>query len=600
MSQTISDNLFDALNKLGVDYCACVSGGGIMYLLDAASKSSGIKKYFFHHEQSAGFAAEAYSAANKSPSICLVTIGPGVANALAAAFSAYVNSVPVVFISGAKRSTIKTNYKKYRFNYPQDIDTKSVVGSVVKGYWEIKAGDSIQEIANSAISLAVNGRPGPVWISVPLDIQSKKVEQFKGKKRALVKRSLACDFGSALQAFLARNKRTVILTGSGVGWIKEEDWFAKFLRKMGLPCITSIGSNHTIFGARENNCGIFGPTGRRLANHILVSADSILVLGSGLDIDITGFDRKKFFEKKEIFSINSDPNLNFLECKKKTLIVEDLNNINYSKLLNLKTNQNSWKKYVRELNKILTPELDIVLSKNNGNEKISASGFVDPYGFALELGSRVKGNTAIVCGISLDVVSVCHCMSTSQKNVKIFVTKHAGQLGWDLPATLGVAHSAKFNRVICVTGDGSIMFNLQELATLSRLNIPINIFIYENAGYNSIRTTQITHLDSNLIGSDLSDLSFPEWKRLSDSFGFDFFEIKTNAGVSKNLERVLNQNKKTITLLRIDPHRNRTPRLVSILKGGKFETPALDCQFPILPDNISNQIQLLRLNNGIS
>jgi acetolactate synthase-1/2/3 large subunit len=348
-----------------------------------------------------------------------------------------------------------------------------------------------------------------------------------------------------------------------------------------------------------NNCGIFGPTGRRLANNVLVNADSILVLGSGLDIDITGFDRKKFFEKKEIFSINSDPDLNFLECKKKTLIVQNLNNINFSKFKSLKVTQNYWKKYVGTLKKILTPELDIVMSKYSSEKKLNTSDYVDPYGFALVLGSMVKRNTAIVCGISLDVVSICHCISTSQKNVKIFVTKHAGQLGWDLPATIGVAHSAKFNRVICVTGDGSIMFNLQELATLSRLSIPINIFIYENAGYNSIRTTQITHLNSNIIGSDLSDLSFPEWKKLSASFGFDFFDVKTNIDVIKNLKRVLNQNKKTITLLRIDPNRNRTPRLVSVLKGGKFETPSLDCQFPILPDKISNQIQLLKLQNGI-
>ena len=312
-------------------------------------------------------------------------------------------------------------------------------------------------------------------------------------------------------------------------------------------------------------------------------------MGSGLDIDITGFDRKKFFGAKEIFSINSDPNLDFMECKAKTLIIEDLNKIDFSKLINFNISQGSWKKYVGSLNKILTPQLDIELSRFDMEIKLNKINYVDPYSFALKLGSKVEKNTAIVCGISLDVVSVCHCFSTAKKNVQIFVTKHAGQLGWDLPAILGVAHSGKFHRVICVTGDGSIMFNLQELATLSRLSIPINIYIYENEGYNSIRTTQITHLNSNIIGSDLNDLSFPDWRTLSASFGFEFFEVDENKNLDKN-----------ITLLRVDPNRNRTPRLVSILKDGKFETPSLDNQFPALPEKIDNEIRLLKVRNGIS
>ena len=168
-----SEIIFASLRDVGVNYCACVSGGGIMYLLDAVGRNIDISKRYFHHEQSAALACEGYTRSTTNPSICLITIGPGVTNAISGAFSCFINSVPVIFISGAKRSNINTNYPEQRFSFPQDVDTETLVHPVVKKYYQVEENSDIQTLIKEAYSYAVSGRPGPVWIDVPLDLQAK-------------------------------------------------------------------------------------------------------------------------------------------------------------------------------------------------------------------------------------------------------------------------------------------------------------------------------------------------------------------------------------------------------------------------------------------
>ena len=580
----LSESLFDGLSTLGVDYCACVSGGGIMYLLDAVGRNSKINTQFFHHEQSAGIAAEAYSKAKTIPSVCLVTIGPGVANAVSAAFSAFVNSVPVIFISGAKRSNVSTDYRKERFTFPQDADTKSIVSGVTKGFWELTNADQLESILIDAVDLAKSGRPGPVWLSIPLDVQGFNLAGSNGISVKIPTKNTV-DVRAKLEKFIKESHRTVVLTGDGVNCILDTIDFQSFIKKIGLPCITSIGSNHTIIEADSLNLGIFGPVGRRAANIALTEADSIIALGTGLDIDLTGFDRKSFFENKKLLSINSDPQLEFSEVKNLTKITADMREIDFFGLSTIQHSQSSWVEVCKELNKLLSVEFEIAHHNNDGCDG------VDPYLFAQELGLHLPQMSAVVVGISLDAVSISHSikLKTTQR---LYISKHCGQLGWELPACVGIAHSKICNRVVCVTGDGSFMFNLQDLTTLSRTELPVNIFMYDNAGYNSIRTSQAAHLDSRFFGSTLADLTFPKWSALAESFGFDFFEIDSNDEIDSKIDRSL-MSDKSISIIKIHPNRSRTPRLVSKIVDGKFQSPRLSEQFPYLENNMQNLINSL-------
>lgn len=581
---TFSDLLFANLAVLGVDYCACVPGGGIMYLVDSVAKNEQFSVKYFHHEQSAGIAAEAYCKAKNIPSACLVTIGPGVANAVSSAFSAFINSAPVIFISGAKRSTVASNYQTQRFTFPQDADTRALVSGVVKGYWELSSVDSLENTIKTAYDLANSGRPGPVWISVPLDVQGKGVEGVEGVdvKARLRNKQPKRNILLELQNFLNNAERTVLITGDGVNCISQNEDYKNFLANINLPCITSIGSNHTITHANKLNLGVFGPAGRRAANIALSKADSIIALGTGFDIDITGFDRKSFFSNKKLLQINSDPNLDVHEANEFLRIIVNIADVDFSVLRNISHEQLNWADSCIKLNKFLSPDFEIKYHKND-----QCTG-VDPYFFASKIGNKLGDKAALVAGISLDVVSLSHSVALKPSQ-RLFISKHCGQLGWDIPATLGVAHTNLYDQIVCITGDGSIMFNLQELATLSSVPQHVHIFIYDNDGYNSIRTSQHAHLGGRLFGSTLNDLNFPDWMKLAHAFGFTYFEILNDFEVEEKIISSLSILK-TLTIVKVDANRSRTPRLVSKIINGQFQSPNLAEQFPYLETSIQKKV----------
>ena len=582
----LSHKLFDTLSLLGLKYCACVSGGGIMYLLDALGQNKDINTFYFHHEQSAGIAAEAYSKSTSQPSICLVTIGPGVANAVSAAFSAYINSVPVVFISGSKRSTVPTNYQLQRFTFPQDVDTRALVTGVVKGFWELSSVENLDSTLYSLVNLARSGRPGPVWLSVPLDFQGKPYEINDLTPTLSFNKPGKISIYEKLRTFISNSNRTIVITGDGVNAVVDFESYQSFVKYIGLPFITSIGSNHTILNATKLNLGVFGPVGRRSANIALTNADSLIVFGSGLDIDITGFDRVSFFKNKKVFLINTDPDLFFSEALEFEKTTTDLKQIDFNELAELKHNQTKWAEACIKLNEVLSPEFEIDFHNNDGLK------MVDPYLFTNTLGRLLPESTGIVAGISLDVVSLSHSIMLEESH-RLYISKHCGQLGWDLPAAIGVAHTNKFKNIICLTGDGSIMFNLQELATLNRVKQRVCIFIYDNDGYNSIRTSQSTHLENRWFGSTLEDISFPNWSKLAESFGFLYFQINTNNDIKNILNQAFKSTRNSITLIKVDQNRSRTPRLVSKIIDGKFQSPKLSEQYPYLDQKTQDVVDNL-------
>lgn len=576
-----AETLIAELSNLGVDYCASVPGGGIMYLVDAVGKSDAMRVRFFHHEQSAAFAAEAYGRAEARPAVCLVTIGPGVANAVAGAFSAFLNSVPCIFVSGAKRSNIQTDYKRVRFNYPQDADTKAMVSGVVKEFFEVDAQTNLADIARRAVEVANSGRPGPVWISHPLDLQGAPYEHaVLSAIESNQSRETPDNVYVDLLKFLGRVERPVLLLGRGCEPVMRSPAFQSFLENAGLPVITSIGSNHVITAARDKNLGFFGPTGRRAANWALTKADAIIALGSGLDIDNTGFDREAFFRGKAIFSLNSDENFDLSDC------CEDFNGFNVdlrradferlaSEFVAVEDKYAAWLSSCLQLEGRLSVAREV-------ETNLTQEG-VDPYLFCQNLISALPEKVAIAGGISLDVHALSH-VAKLKAGQEFYLSPHCGQLGWDLPAAVGLADTGRYARVVCVTGDGSAMFNIQELATLSRTDVPFNLFILANDGYNSIRSSQDTHLGGRYFGSDSADLGFPDWAKLSEAFNFRFHSLENNAeATSERLSQILAEPR-SLTILRIDPKRGRTPRLVSKIENGKFVSPTLAEQWPFLSE----------------
>jgi acetolactate synthase-1/2/3 large subunit len=584
-----SEIIFASLHEAGINYCTCVSGGGIMYLVDAVGRNSDISKRHFHHEQSAAFACEAYTRATANPSICLITIGPGVANAISGAFSCFINSVPVIFISGAKRSHIKTNYSMERFNFPQDADTESIVSPVVKKYYKIEESTHICSLINQAVNCAVSGRPGPVWIDVPLDLQAKV--QLSSHSRVVLKKTEKSFEFDTFSKFISKKKKPIFIFGRGLESVLNRVDFLSFRKNIKLPIITSIGSNHLISENKNFSAGFFGPTGRRAANILLENSDSIIAVGSGLDIDNTGFNREAFFKNKSIYLINSDENLSKtipLDKENIDFQILDIKNIDFNILLSVLDEKNdlftSWAEFSNEINLYFSVEKELSVKENSLG--------IDPYLFGHYINKILPKNSAVVGGISLDVHSFSH-VAFFKENQKFYLSPHCGQLGWDLPALVGICDSELFESHICITGDGSFMFNLQELATLSIINKNITIFIYDNNGYNSIRTTQDTYFEKRYFGSSKKDIFFPNWSLLAKSFNFKYYEISNEKGLN-NIHNILTDFSRKIVVVKIDENSSRLPRLISEIKNGKFISPKLSEQYPYLSKNDEEFIAQLK------
>jgi acetolactate synthase I/II/III large subunit len=578
---TKSDRLFAALTARGVSYCTCVSGGGIMFLVDAVARCPGMQTRFFHHEQAAAYAAEAYARARSAPAVCLVTIGPGVANAIAGAFSCYINSVPCVFISGAKRSNVLTRYRTQRFTFPQDADTKSLAHGTVKQFIELSPEDDLDKTAARALKIAVSGRPGPVWLSVPLDVQGMAADSDQPSAFGRPSRRRQ-DISGPVGRFLGRVRKPLFMVGRGVEPVMRDVSYREFLTHIGLPFVTSIGSNHTIAAAGANNLGFFGPTGRRAANQILHEADGLIAIGSGLDIDNTGFDRGRFFDGKAVLAINTDRHLNLgADCADFEKLTVDTRGVDFARLQTAVLDRSHrfapWQAFVAQVTALLPLDWEV---HNNLGPKA-----VDPYLFSLDLARRLPAKVGISGGISLDVLAFSHA-ATLAVGQDLYISSHCGQLGWDIPAAVGLCDSGLYEHVICITGDGSAMFNLQELATLASCKQDVTLFILDNLGYNSIRTSQDMHLGGRRVGSDLTHLSFPRWSSLAAAFGFEFDEILENHEIADRLSKVLRPGKRIVRVA-VDPDRSRTPRLVSRISGGKFQSPGLEDQFPFLADDLA-------------
>lgn len=581
---TRSDLIFKTLVEMGVTYCCAVSGGGIMYLVDAVGRQPGFKTRFFHHEQAAGFAAEAYGRVQATPAVCLVTIGPGVANAVSAAFSSFINSVPCLFISGAKRSSFQTDYAKQRFNFPQDGDTERMVSAVVKRYHRLAANEEITQLLPQLIAVACDGRPGPVWLDVPLDVQGMQMQDDVPVAVTTGRAAQPDTTTPALRDFLGQVNRPVFLLGRGCETVFRDEAYRGFLRDAGLPFITTVGSNHLLKAAGQLNLGYFGPTGRRAANRVLIEADALIAIGSGLDIDTTGFDRSSFFGGKRLLTVNADPGLQIAEATDWTKITASVRDIDFGGLAAGLAGQQrfaSWADFCRGVGALLSADQEIRLN-------LTENG-VDPYLFCRRLSQLAPAKAGFAGGISLDIVAFSH-VAELRDDQEFYLSPHAGQLGWDLPAAVGLADSGRFETVVCLTGDGSLMFNVQELATLRSIE-NIAIIFFDNDGYNSIRTSQDTHLGGRRFGSDLQWLAFPEWQALSQAFGYRYLEIRDNTEIDRAKAAMTGR---WMVRVKVDPDRGRTPRLVSKIKDGKFVSPTIFDQFPELPPELATAYAALK------
>lgn len=571
----------DTLISRGVTTCFAVTGGGAMYLDNALFKCKTMNKMFNHHEQACAMAAEGYYKASGKMALVCVTSGPGGTNTLTGVMGAWVDSIPMIVISGQVRYEISVPKSglKLRYRGTQEFDIIDTVKTMTK-YAKIVINPlDIKMEINKAVDIALSGRRGPVWLDIPMDVQSSIVETddlttcFNFKKEYSITRNCVED---VLQ-IIKEAKRPVILAGRGVSTSNAINSFRKMVDILNVPVLTSSSGAGILYHDNKNYFGSSGSFGPRAGNFIIQNADFILTLGCSLSFSSTGFAQQYFAPNATIYSVDVEPD----ELKKPGLhinkaIICDVHQF-IDQVIQISSRIDVSKKWLEycELVKNRFSPFEAAFTKKN-NERVCSYVFWSKYyKHARKDTITVLGNnTAIIGGLQA---------GTYKEEQMIIGNKNCGSMGYDIPAAIGAAVGSN-REVILVTGDGSFMMNLQELQTIKHYGLSIKIVVFENNGYNAIRQTHKNFFNGELIGcTPETGVSFPSFEKVADTFGFAYQKCETNGQIDDALSNFFSIKDNVIleiSELLDDPI---VPKVMSRpLPDGTLATPALQDMAPFI------------------
>jgi acetolactate synthase-1/2/3 large subunit len=571
------------------DIVYMVTGGGAMHLNDAFGKSK-MRIVYCHHEQACSIAAESYSRISNKLATVNVTTGPGGINAINGVFGAWTDSIPMLIVSGqVKRETLVSSYGDnggWRQLGDQEVDIVNMVNGITKYSILLTEPKTIKYHLDKAIYLALNGRMGPCWIDIPIDLQAMQIDlndlndfdpdEFKSPNLKNINSEI-----HHLYTLIKKSKRPVFYVGSGIHSAKMKSNFQKIAEITGIPVVTAWNSNDLIEDDHPLYVGRPGTIGNRAGNFVVQNSDLVIVLGSRLNIRLVSYNWASFAKNAIKVGVDVDfKELNKPTCNYDYKINQDLG-LFIPELLNYLSshtdfpNFSKWVEWGKERLIKYPVCLDEYWLKNNG---------VNPYCFIDELSNYTKEGDNIVCADGTACVTTFQAIKV-KKNQRIFHNSGCASMGYELPATIG-AYFTNLNqsRVICIAGDGSIMMNIQELQTISGLNIPAQIYILNNKGYHSIRQTQHSFFKDNIVGCGIdSGLTFPEFSKIATAFGFNYFSIKNHEELKSKLGNIMASEGRFICEIEIDLEQQFSPKVTSKkLEDGSMITSSLEDMWPFL------------------
>jgi acetolactate synthase I/II/III large subunit len=576
----VADTVVRFLAEHGVDDVFMVSGGGIMYLTDALGRAGTPRYWCNYHEQACAIAAEGYARILGTPGVCLVTSGPGATNALSGIAGAWVDSIPVIVISGQVRRDLIADYSRWRQLGPQEIDIIDMAKPVTKLALEIGSPEEVPDALEAAWHAATSGRPGPVWLSIPLDVQG--AEYVEGRDTPPQAEAHRAD-SSVLRDVLARlrgAKRPLILCGNGIHLAGAEAQFDEFVRRLGIPVVATIGAMDLLGEDHPCFIGRFGPTGQRRANFAVQNADLLLCLATGMSVAAIGFDSAGFAPGAAKIMVNIDAN----EMTRPHLRVD------VGVPMDVRD-------FMRELVEALSPDERFEQESWNSacrswkasyplvtREYVEDREHVNSYYLAHALSQVVNADDVVLTGNALDAHSVFHSFAVT-KGQRLVTNVNFGAMGWDLPALVGACVARRGARVVLVTGDGSIQFNSQELLAIGSRRLNALIFVLNNGGYQSIRSTQERFSEGRLVGSDESSgIANPSYSALAQAYGFRYCRLENNAQVDAHLAEMIAVAGPLICEVNVAYSQERIPRVMSRrLADGSLVSGVLQDQYPFLP-----------------
>jgi len=592
----VADYIAQACINAGIKEVFMVTGGAAMHLNDAFGRRKELNLRFLHHEQSCSMAAEAYARVSGVPALVNVTAGPGAINAINGVFGAYVDSQPMIIVSGqAKRETLVSNssINHLRQLGDQEVDIIAMVQKVTKYATQIDDPKKTQEVIAKAIGIATSGRPGPVWIDVPIDVQAAKITETTTNLISINhKPGLANARPEELREIavrLSQSKRPILYAGSGVRISGAYQEFLDFVDEWGIPTVTGWNSNDLLWDEHQCYVGRPGTVGNRSGNFTVQYSDCVIVLGCRLNIRQVSYNWSCFADRAWICHVDIDPH----ELNKPTLhsdlkVCADLLGMlpELSKQLrtaqknNHKDHWESWRKWGR---KILGEYPAWPLREDNKANIATATERINPYHFVHTLTKKLNEGEIVVCADGTACV-VGFQAAIIKQGQRLFHNSGCASMGYDIPAAIG-AHYASKQRVICLAGDGSIMMNLQELAIIGNKKLPIFIYLLNNEGYHSIRQTQSNYFPDNPVGCGVeSGLPFPSFETVAAGFGIQYIMSSEKNELDLDLGKSLSSQGPVIHEIKLCLNQEFSPKTASRrLEDGTMVSSRLEDMAPFLP-----------------
>ena len=587
----ISDRIAELLHKHGIEHVFMVTGGGAMHLNDGLSRNKNLQIINLHNEQSCSMAADGYARLNGKPSCVNVTTGPGGINAINGVYGAFTDSVPMVVISGqVKRETLNYQNSKLRQLGDQENNIVYMVNKITKFSYVLKNPDYVDDVLNYAIKLSNSGRPGPVWIDIPIDIQGalyKKNEQKKFnnyKNETRIQNKINEDANSVIQKIKAA-KRPAIIVGGGIRASGSHKEFMKFIENTNIPVLTAWNAHDVLYNNHKNYAGRPGTVGDRPGNFVIEKCDLLLILGSRLNIRQIGYNYKEFSKNSYKIMVDVDNE----ELNKKTLNIDMKLNYDLKDFLTILNKKNysfdseHHKKYLSWSKDLLKRFPVFDASKISKNK-------VNPYHFVNELFNNLNDNQVVVTSDGTAVVTTFQG-AVLKPGQRLFSNSGSASMGFGLPASIGACIANNLKKTICIEGDGSIQMNIQELASVRYHNLPLKIFVLSNEGYHSIRQTQNKYFPDNITGcGPESGLMFPDFKNIAKAYDLDYEIINNKQSLTSKLKEVLRSKNPIVCEIILDKDQEFEPKASSkMYEDGTMKSAPLYDLYPFLDSKIGLQ-----------
>ncbi|MCI8915166.1 MAG: thiamine pyrophosphate-binding protein [Oscillospiraceae bacterium] len=574
---TVSEYIFNFLQKKGCDTVYMVSGSSAMWLTDALQRNQGLRAVCCHHEQAAAMAADCYGRTRGIPGVCLATIGPGATNAITGVAGAFVDSSPMLVLTGQASSRL-IRYEMdtgIRQHGTQSLNLEPIVSPMVKYFACLLEPGDIRRVMERAWREAMDGRKGPVWIDVPVDVQNRQLpEEMEGDDQAAEKPAAAVDLRAIVQG-LAQAERPLVLAGGGVRGAGAAELLERLCRTLQIPVATSRGGIDVIASDSPYFVGRPGSYGDRASHFAIQQCDYLLILGSRLSVSTTGYYPQRFGQNAYKVMVDVD---------QKELSKPDVP-VNQRIFLDIKAflaglldccpelepaDHGAWLAHCREM---------------RGRYPNVLPGYAQERPLNSYHVSRLLSRCAPAnCDVVVDTGSVCNIVSQSwelKDGQRYLISGGLSAMGFWAGA-IGAVQEGR--QVIALSGDGSVQMNVQEFATLRYNRLPVKLFVFHNSGYMLIRHNQHNYMNDRFLGvGPDSGLETPDFCRVAAAYGLDSCELIDGDDLEGRFREILGKDGPFVCQIRVQEFGEIAPKIASrVMPDGSLKAAEFDDLYPFL------------------